>query len=191
MSALCRLLTHCLLHGLPGLWALDWTPGNLPSLWSWGGLTEIFLVFETLHERLACGRPQPQPCSVGCCSPAWHTPTPSTRPPGSSPPTWEVPVPSFLLVTSFFQAPQESDGLGCVEPRACSLDYPAVVPRSPGSVVQRERSQTLELLAYCARPNPRESKMNTSGTSWALKDSLAFRVWQSSLGTRGFCLCLK
>lgn len=102
---------HCLLRGLSGLWALDLTPGDLPSLWSWGGLTEIFHVFETLLERLACG--------------------------------------------------VEREG-----PRACSRNCPAVVPRSLGHVVQREGSQTLEPLACCARPEPRESKMNASGISW-------------------------
>lgn len=45
---------YCLLRGLPGLWALDLTAGDLPNPWSWGGLTEIFHVFKTLHETLAC-----------------------------------------------------------------------------------------------------------------------------------------
>lgn len=101
---------HCLLHGLPGPWALDWTPGDLPSIWSWGGLIEIFHVFETLHERLACGRrSQPQPCLLGGLPVGLLLGT-LPRPPGSSPPTWEVPVPSFPLVPSFFQAPQSQMG---------------------------------------------------------------------------------
>lgn len=57
---------HRLFHGLPGPWALDGTPGNLPSLQSWGVLIEIFHMFETLRERLACGRrSQSQPCLLG------------------------------------------------------------------------------------------------------------------------------
>lgn len=38
-NSLCPVQTpHCLFHGLPGLWAVGRTPGNLSGLWSWEGL---------------------------------------------------------------------------------------------------------------------------------------------------------
>lgn len=167
---------HCLLHGLPGPWALDWTPEDLPSIWSWGGLIEIFHVFETLHERLACGR-RSQPCLLG-----------------------GLPVSCLAHYQGHLEAPHLHGKCQCLPfrwslppsrphrvrwapvhgVRACSLSCSAVIPRSPGHVVQTEGSPTLEPLACHAGSNPRESKMIPVAPPGALKDGLAFRVWQRS-----------